>query len=240
MEVAFVLVPLLGLTFLLLNLSMAICLRATFQHAVREGVRYAITGQNSPGPCQDDSVKAYVQANAAGFLSSTYAKNTLHVHFINPTTGAVSNNQGGNIVEASVEAYQYSPWAPYRWLASPVLMWARAYDVMRNPPLLSMHHQERVATMAHNAKKRRSGVAVVEFSFSLLVLVPLVLGVFVFGFRLIFSLQMMQVTRDLGHMYIEGINFRLSGPIGNAADPGQRLQPDRQRNQRGDSVAGHA
>jgi hypothetical protein len=70
--------------------------------------------------------------------------------------------------------------------------------------------------MTHKAKNRRSGVAVVEFSFSLLVLVPLVLGVFVFGFRLIFSLQMMQVTRDLGHMYIEGINFRNSGPISNA------------------------
>ena len=71
--------------------------------------------------------------------------------------------------------------------------------------------------MPHNAKNPRSGVAVIEFSFSLLVLVPLVLGVFIYGFRLIDSLQMMQVTRDLGHMYIEGINFRLSGPIGNAA-----------------------
>ena len=135
MEVAFILVPLLGLTFLLLNLSMAICLRSTFQHAVREGVRYAITGQNSPGPCQDDSVKAFVKANAAGFLSSTYASSRLHVHFINPVNGSVSNNAGGNIVEVSVEAYQFSPWAPYRWLASPVTMWARAYDVMEPIPL---------------------------------------------------------------------------------------------------------
>ena len=72
--------------------------------------------------------------------------------------------------------------------------------------------------MARNARRKsRSGVAVIEFSFSLLVLVPLVLGVFVYGFRLIYSLQMMQITRDLGHMYVEGINFRNSGPISNAA-----------------------
>lgn len=141
MEVAFILVPLLGLTFLLLNLSMAICLRSTFQHAVREGVRYAVTQQNSPGPCQDNSVKAFVQANAAGFLSSTYAYNTLHVHYINPQTGNIASNtngqvanQGGNLVGATVEAYQFSPWAPYRWLSTPTTLWARAYDVLETLP----------------------------------------------------------------------------------------------------------
>jgi Flp pilus assembly protein TadG len=134
-EVAFVLVPLLGLTFLLLNLSMAICLRSTFQHAVREGVRYAITGQNSPGPCQDDSIKSYVKANAIGFLNSTTASSSLHVHWINPVNGTVTNNAGGNIVEVSVEAYKFSPWAPYSWLNTPVTMWARAYDVMEPIPL---------------------------------------------------------------------------------------------------------
>ena len=44
-EVCLVLTPLLTITFLLLNLSMAIFLRSTFQQAVREGARYAITGQ---------------------------------------------------------------------------------------------------------------------------------------------------------------------------------------------------
>lgn len=63
---------------------------------------------------------------------------------------------------------------------------------------------------------RRKGVAIVEFTFSLVVLVPLLLGVFVFGFRLIRSLQMQQIVRDLGHMYIRGIDFRGVGPIQNA------------------------
>lgn len=66
------------------------------------------------------------------------------------------------------------------------------------------------------ARNKQSGVAIVEFSMSLLLLTPLLLGVFVFGFRLVSCIQMMQITRDLGHMYIEGINFRNAGPVQNA------------------------
>jgi hypothetical protein len=62
----------------------------------------------------------------------------------------------------------------------------------------------------------RKGMAVMEFAMCSVFLVPLLLGIFVFGFRLIRSLQMIQVTRDLGHMYVRGVNFRNSGPIANA------------------------
>ena len=68
---------------------------------------------------------------------------------------------------------------------------------------------------AQRTNKRR-GVAIVEFSLSMVFLIPLLLGVLIFGFRLIRSLEMMQITRDLGHMYIRGINFRNPGPIQNA------------------------
>jgi hypothetical protein len=62
----------------------------------------------------------------------------------------------------------------------------------------------------------RSGVAVIEFAFSCAILIPLLLGSFVFGFRLIHSLEMEQVVRDLGHMYIRGVDFRNAGPQANA------------------------
>jgi len=52
----------------------------------------------------------------------------------------------------------------------------------------------------------------VEFSLMMVFLTPLVLGTFVFGFRMIRSIEMMQVTRDLGHMYVRGIDFRNPGP----------------------------
>ncbi|HEY1239237.1 MAG TPA: TadE family protein [Bryobacteraceae bacterium] len=133
-ETMLILGPLLGITFLLLDLSMVISLRSTFQHAVREGVRYAITGQNSPGPCQDDSIKTVVKQNSAGFLSSASASAMIHVHFIDPVSGAVSNNGKNQIVEVSVEGYQYLPLAPFQRLNLAPKIWARAYDVMEPVP----------------------------------------------------------------------------------------------------------
>ena len=62
----------------------------------------------------------------------------------------------------------------------------------------------------------RRGVAIVEFSLSLVFLTPLLVGTLVFGFRLIRSIEMSQITRDLGHMYLRGINFRDAVPAQNA------------------------
>ena len=61
------------------------------------------------------------------------------------------------------------------------------------------------------SNKARRGVAVMEFTFSLLFLIPLLLGIFIFGFKLIRSLEMTQVARDLGAMYLRGVDFRGSG-----------------------------
>jgi Flp pilus assembly protein TadG len=141
LEVTLIIVPLFGLMFLLLDLAMVIFERSTFQEAVREGVRYAITGQNTTGPCVDDSIKAVAQKYALGFLRNTgtpptYSgpSATLHVHWINPVTGAVANNAAGNIIEVSVEGYVYGPMAPYQRLGMPAQLWARAYDVMQATP----------------------------------------------------------------------------------------------------------
>jgi Flp pilus assembly protein TadG len=133
-EVTFIVVPLFAITFLLLDLAMAVFLRSTFQHAARQGARYAITGANDTGPCQDDSIKSVVKTSALGFLSQSPASATVHVHWINPVTGAVSNNAYGNIVEVSVEGYQYGPLAPFQRVGFPLKMWARAYDMMEPVP----------------------------------------------------------------------------------------------------------
>jgi hypothetical protein len=65
--------------------------------------------------------------------------------------------------------------------------------------------------------KARRGVAVMEFTFSLLFLIPLLTGILVFGFKLIRSLEMTQVTRDLGAMYLRGVDFRSAGAQTTAA-----------------------
>jgi Flp pilus assembly protein TadG len=59
--------------------------------------------------------------------------------------------------------------------------------------------------------KGRRGVAIMEFTFSLLFLIPLLIGVFVFGFKLIRSLEMTQIARDAGAMYLRGVDFRGAG-----------------------------
>ena len=136
-EVALILTPLLLITYLLLNLSMVLFLRSTFQQAVREGARYAITGQvTGTGVCQDTSIKTIVKQSALGFLNTGPAAATIHVRFRNPSTGAVGSNTVGNIVTVSVENYQYGPLAPFRFFSGKMGVWAHSADVMGAMPVV--------------------------------------------------------------------------------------------------------
>jgi hypothetical protein len=134
------------LTFLMLDLSMVIFVRTTMQEAVREGVRYAITGRNTPGPGQDDSIKAIVKAHALGFLNSTTAAATIHVQFVNPNSGGQGTNAPGQIVNVKIEGYKYSSLAPFQRLNFPVYVYASASDVIEPysgaaPPLTNATDQ---------------------------------------------------------------------------------------------------
>lgn len=59
--------------------------------------------------------------------------------------------------------------------------------------------------------KNQRGVAIVEFSFVMLVLVPLLLGTVVIGVNMVRSLQTVQLARDAGHMYARGVDFSQIG-----------------------------
>src|ERR1035438_9659531 len=48
-EFTLVLLPFLGFTFLILNIAWAVYTRSTVQHAVAQGVRYAVTSQTMNG-----------------------------------------------------------------------------------------------------------------------------------------------------------------------------------------------
>jgi hypothetical protein len=61
--------------------------------------------------------------------------------------------------------------------------------------------------MKSSTRRNRRGATVVEFTLSLLVLVPLLIGTLVFGFRLVRAQEMNQITRDLAHMYSRGLSF---------------------------------
>ncbi len=60
-------------------------------------------------------------------------------------------------------------------------------------------------------RHRLKGVAIVEFSFVTLVLVPLLLGTIGFGIRLVQSMQTVQLARDAGRMYARGLDFSQPG-----------------------------
>jgi hypothetical protein len=60
------------------------------------------------------------------------------------------------------------------------------------------------------AKERQRGGSVIEFAFSSLILMPLLLGVLSVGFNLLRATQVAQFTRDAGHLYAYGIDFTQS------------------------------
>jgi len=70
--------------------------------------------------------------------------------------------------------------------------------------------------MRQPLKRAQSGATVLEFTLSLSVLIPLLIGTLVFGFRLVRTQQTDQITRDLAHMYSRGVDFTKTGAAGEA------------------------
>jgi hypothetical protein len=144
-EFALVCLPMFGFLFVLLNIAWAVFARATLQNAVREGVRYAVTGQVITGYGHKDSIRKVVQQNGLFLLRGTAGWNTIQVHFYTPDTLTdVSNvqggNVGGNLVRVSVENFsqvQLMPTLHMKGLASdlaPIVMAARSWDRMEASP----------------------------------------------------------------------------------------------------------
>jgi hypothetical protein len=116
----------------IVDFSMAIFIRSSFQFAVREGVRYAVTYQTMPGMCQDASIKQTVKDSAVGFLSDPSHDTKIKVRFYDPITlvevTGVNSNKPGNLVEVGVEGYQWSWIAPLWRTASPFVVNVYAMD----------------------------------------------------------------------------------------------------------------
>jgi len=134
-ESAFVLVPLFAILFAITDFGFAIFLKNTFMHAVREGVRYAVTYSVQSGFGHDDSIKRTVQTNAMGFLAGSANYDKIKVRYYNPTTFAeVAENNPGNIVEVSVEGYSWGWLAPLWRSSTPLNITVRSSDRMEALP----------------------------------------------------------------------------------------------------------
>ena len=73
--------PLFGFIFLILDVSWMIFAQVTLQSAVRQGVRYAVTGQTMSGMGQDASIRSVVQHAAVGFLPATQASSQIAINY---------------------------------------------------------------------------------------------------------------------------------------------------------------
>lgn len=134
-EVCLCLLPFLGTLFLLIDLSLIVFLRATFLHAVREGVRYAMTGRTMSGLGHDASIKRVVQQYALGFLNGPEGEEKIKIRYYRPDTlTETTSNAGGNIVEISIEGYSWRPLVPLFRSSAAIVIPARSTGIMEPSP----------------------------------------------------------------------------------------------------------
>lgn len=134
-ESALVFLPFFALFLGIFDFGMAIFLRNTFQHAVREGVRYAVTFQTQGGMGHDASIRSVVRTHSMGFLNAADADSKVKIRYYNPTTLAeVGLNAPGNIIEVSIEDYEWGMIGPVLRRANPIPLTVRASDRMESLP----------------------------------------------------------------------------------------------------------
>jgi hypothetical protein len=138
-EFSFAFLPLIGLLLLTVDVGWAIFARATLQHAVREGVRFAVTGQILGGnSCLGPSVQQVVAKNSFGFIPANRASDYVAVTYYSPTDlspiSGLGGPAGGNVVQVSVSGISIRSFGPIWHSASPIPLDASASDVMESPP----------------------------------------------------------------------------------------------------------
>lgn len=109
LESALIIIPLFAILCAIIDFSMAIFVRNSLILAVREGARYAVTGQTGYGgaACQDLSIKNVVQTNAMGVLNGAAGLAKIQINYFDASTGAdvsaaANSNAGGHVVRVSV------------------------------------------------------------------------------------------------------------------------------------------
>jgi Flp pilus assembly protein TadG len=140
-EFSFVLIPLLGFVFLIMDVAWGIFARAALQEAVREGVRFGVVGQALSGYTHlNPSIQQVVESFSFGFINSSNLSNVT-VTYYSPTTFAqITGSTGttaGNIVQVSVSGISVLPMMPvYQsnggWKRQALSVSASAADVMES------------------------------------------------------------------------------------------------------------
>jgi Flp pilus assembly protein TadG len=135
-EFSLVMIPLFGVLFLVIDLSWMLFARATLQYAVREGVRYAVTGQTMTGMGQDASIRTVVQQSSMGILSGASGASLITITYFDPNANlaVTASNAGGNVVQVSASGVNVFPMAPLFHSGSPLSMTVVSSDVVESSP----------------------------------------------------------------------------------------------------------
>ena len=159
LEFSLCFVPLLAMIGVTADTAWCIFGKATLQRAVRTGVRTGITltaAQMTSGACLTDTVKQIVQTNSLGLLSGDTRKALIKVNYFQPppanstaaatdVSGALNGNQGGNIMQVSVQNYSLVPLLPrlFRYYQAadrnPMIVTVSSADLIepsRTPPCI--------------------------------------------------------------------------------------------------------
>ncbi len=135
-EMTFVLLPLMGLIFLIVDVAWMIFARASLQEAAREAVRFGVTGQLAPG-CSglNASIKQIAQQSSFGFITAANASSVISIRYTSPSNSSTaltgcSATAGGNVLQVSISGISLAPMAPLLRSASPLALSANSADAM--------------------------------------------------------------------------------------------------------------
>jgi len=137
--IEFGLVFVLFITFIFaaFDFAFAVFTRGTLHHAVRAGVRFAITAQMEDGFGHDDSIRNIVKSNALGLIDTEEEFNHINIEYFRAAcTGDCSSafNNPGNIVVVSVQDFPVQPVASIMGLVDSYYINVAAVDKMEPFP----------------------------------------------------------------------------------------------------------
>lgn len=131
--------PLIALLLLSVDVAWSIFARAALQNAVREGVRFAVTGQVLPGnTCLGSSIRQVVAQNSFGFVPLSQSGSLVSVSYYSPADlsaiAGAGGPAGGNVVQVMVTGVSVKSFGPVWRDISPIPLTAIASDVMESSP----------------------------------------------------------------------------------------------------------
>jgi Flp pilus assembly protein TadG len=107
----------MAVVFGFIQIAMAIWMKSTLHFAVREGVRFAMTGRTLGSAGHDASIKQVIRTRAGGVLSQAQADSLITIQYYDSTGTATTANSGGNTVVLAVNNY------PVPLLIGPGVSW---------------------------------------------------------------------------------------------------------------------